>query len=604
MNPSKVLLYLFVPICFISVHFLNLGEVFGQDADNIVLLKQKAETLKAEENQDDLNQTLVELTEALWGNGQIDEAIGYYGEIIELNKQIGNDNAIAYAYSQIGLLRSEQGKIQESITQYNTAIALRRKMKDKQGLSSLLVTLGIIQKEHGIPDKAIENLEEALALSRALNNSITITDCLRSLASLYEEKGETEKAFAYQKEYTESIKIEETITRNELAEQFNEESKQKDAQLSIVNSKLEDAALREERATALALAKAKEVELLNEAKKLQELTLREQDARIKAHKMMINSFIGGGSMVLALSSLLFVGYRQNRKARKKLAFQNEEITQKNEEIILKRDALQEHSRKLQVAFQDIRSSINYAKKIQMAMMPSAELLKSGLKDSFIFFKPRDVVSGDFYWYTEQGGKIIIAAVDCTGHGVPGAFMSMIGSNILHQIVNERGVVEADEILNMLSLRIVNALHQDVTQNKDGMDAALCVIEPAKKELSFAGAKNPLVMISGDDIKVIKGDKMSIGGSLNSNSCRFTKHTIPIEKTTMCYIYSDGFQDQFGGEHKRKYMSVNFRKLLAQISKEPFDMQNQILNEELEDWMTTGEEEQIDDILVLGFKLSF
>ncbi|MDW7692761.1 SpoIIE family protein phosphatase [Flammeovirgaceae bacterium SG7u.111] len=592
MNPINIKLIIKHSFLILLLFLLvtQTRKVFSQDLASVNGLIEKAKSLKGNGKSDELNQVLIKLTQALYNDGKYNDAILYYGEMIELNKEIGNDNAIAFGYSQIANIHAEQGDLPQSIASYETAIAIRRKMRDNQGLSSLLLTLGIAQKESGQMEAAIKNLEEALELSRSLSNKYAVTDCQRSLAEVYEKLGDGEKALFYQKQYTDSYKIEEITARQELEEEFNAEKQQKDAKISKINSQLENTANVKDQALEIALAKAKEVELLEEKRKLQEMAMREQDARIESNNMMINAFIGGGSLVLILSVMLGVGYVQILKAKKNLSFKNEEILTQ--------------SIKLKSAFGDIKSSINYAKKIQMAMMPSDKAMNSGFIESFVFLKPRDVVSGDFYWHSERNGKVIVAAVDCTGHGVPGAFMSMIGSNILNQIVNERGVTEPDKVLNMLNERVKKALNQDETRNKDGMDIALCVLDPKEKTVSYAGAKNPLVLVTGDEVKIIKGDNMSIGGTCLKGDCKFTEHVVNIDETTMCYIYSDGFQDQFGGAKKKKYMSVNFRNLLKKVSIEPLEKQNELLKKELIDWMQEGKEDQIDDVLVIGFKLEF
>ncbi len=247
---------------------------------------------------------------------------------------------------------------------------------------------------------------------------------------------------------------------------------------------------------------------------------------------------------------------------------------------------------------NITASINYAVRIQKASLPQVTTIQTELPDSFILFKPKDIVSGDFYWFSKSEDKIIIAAIDCTGHGIPGAFMSLIGINLLSGIVNENKITEADEILNELHRRVQLALKQDVTANQDGMDAALCVIDTNNKKVDFAGAKNPLVYIQNDTLFRIKGDKKSIGGKQVEG--KFTKHTISAEEPTSFYIFSDGFQDQFGGKNGRKFMIKNMLNLFSDNHKLPFSKQNEIYDNTITEWKSSLP--QTDDILIIGFKL--
>ncbi|MEA2043660.1 MAG: SpoIIE family protein phosphatase, partial [Bacteroidota bacterium] len=246
---------------------------------------------------------------------------------------------------------------------------------------------------------------------------------------------------------------------------------------------------------------------------------------------------------------------------------------------------------------DITSSINYAKRIQEAMLPIKDQIKQSFDDSFILFKPRDIVSGDFYWFEEKNDKVVIAAVDCTGHGVPGAFMSLIGSEILTTIVG-KNIFDPKLILSKMNNYVVTALKQEATTNQDGMDMALCVVDKKTKTVEFAGAKNPLVYISNNEIHKIRGSRKGIGGY--QEQAEFTSEVIEYQSPSYFYIFSDGFQDQFGGPKNRKFMIRKLRQLLFEIHKLPGKEQHQILDNAVENWKGIGQ--QTDDILLIGFKI--
>jgi serine phosphatase RsbU (regulator of sigma subunit) len=276
-----------------------------------------------------------------------------------------------------------------------------------------------------------------------------------------------------------------------------------------------------------------------------------------------------------------------------------EVAERTKDLLAERSKLIEAKAELEEYNKKISSSINYAKRIQLALLPEWKNMMRHLPDSFIFFKSKDVVSGDFYYFYANENLIFIAAVDCTGHGVPGAFMSMLGMNILNQIIEGEKIHSPEKILNKLHEKIREDLKQDVTDVKDGMDAAFCVIDTETKTVTFAGANNPLVYVRGGVQYVIKGDKMSIGGYRKNQNAGFTKHVVAADKPTSFYVFTDGFQDQFGGEEYTKFYGKRFRELLLEISELPMPVQRQELQKVFFEWK--GDNEQTDDILVMGFR---
>jgi len=284
--------------------------------------------------------------------------------------------------------------------------------------------------------------------------------------------------------------------------------------------------------------------------------------------------------------------------------QAENLREINEEIKIKNDVLEQQKNVIETKNTHITASINYAYRIQRAMLPQEKSIRESLPDSMIFLCPRDIVSGDFYWFTTcqdvYGNlKMVLAAVDCTGHGVPGAFMSLVGDSLLNQIIKLKNILSPDEILSELNTGIRTSLRQDENTNRDGMDIAICVIDKQHRYLEFAGAKNPLVYITNNELEEVRGDKISIGG-LQLKEYIFHKHLIKIEQATTFYMFSDGFQDQFGGESNTKYSRKNFHKLLHRIYKKPFDEQKRFLETHLYEWMRGNR--QIDDVLVIGFRM--
>ncbi len=299
-----------------------------------------------------------------------------------------------------------------------------------------------------------------------------------------------------------------------------------------------------------------------------------------------------------------------RLSEDKLRIQNAEIQHINHEIEIQRDKANEQNDKLRLQAKNIMASIHYAKRIQSAILPPKEFIAHFMPEHFIFYRPRDIVSGDFYWFAQKGQKIVLVAADCTGHGVPGAFMSMLGTVLLNEIVNIKETYEAGEILNLFRESLIRAMRQTGKKGEaaDGMDVALCIIDIANKTVNYAGANNPLYIIrmienesKEAEVEVIKADKMPIGIHRKIKNA-FTSHTISLESGDLIYIFSDGVIDQFGGPKYRKYLSSNFKKLLLSVNHLSMSAQKVKIEEAFDKWK--GDNKQIDDILVIGVRFFF
>ena len=237
------------------------------------------------------------------------------------------------------------------------------------------------------------------------------------------------------------------------------------------------------------------------------------------------------------------------------------------------------------------------------MLPDENELQALIPESFILFTPRDIVSGDYYWFTKtEDGKIIFTAADCTGHGVPGALLTMIGFNLLNEIVQNRHITEPHLILKELHKGVRKALKQEETENRDGMDLALCTWNPKEKMLEYAGANNPIILIQNNELHYFKADKHAIGGMQKEQERLFTKHEFKIDTPTVLYAFSDGYPDQFGGKDGRKFTIKALKDLLLEIHQKPIMEQKIILDDTMRKWKGTSQK-QIDDILMIGMKLS-
>jgi serine phosphatase RsbU (regulator of sigma subunit) len=255
---------------------------------------------------------------------------------------------------------------------------------------------------------------------------------------------------------------------------------------------------------------------------------------------------------------------------------------------------------LEIKDKDLTDSLIYAQRIQEALLPSQTYFSRHFSDSFILFRPKDIVSGDFYWIGEKGEKIFVVAADCTGHGVPGALMSVIGHEVIEKTINDIGIENPSEILGVLNRALEKTFSREKnigTIIRDGMDVGICVIEKKNRKLQFAGAFFPLYLIRNKSLIEIRGDKIIIG--MNPEGVPYKNHELDLQEDDVFYLFSDGYVDQFGGKENKKFMYRRFRYLLLNIHSYPFSDQKAVLDENIRSWM--GKNQQVDDMLVIGFK---
>jgi PAS domain S-box-containing protein len=267
--------------------------------------------------------------------------------------------------------------------------------------------------------------------------------------------------------------------------------------------------------------------------------------------------------------------------------------------------LKQQQQLIEQQHKEILESIRYAKIIQKAIFPTKEQLDAILTESFVLLKPKDIVSGDFYWIKEHHNKIFIAACDCTGHGVPGAFISIIGNNLLSKCITDYEHTNPAEILNQLNSEFQNANKKINGRNdeiKDGMDIALCVIDKSKMKMEYSGAYNPIYQVKNGTLTKLATDKIPIHLFSSNTDQKFTNYQINIEPGDSYYLFSDGYADQFGGQDRKKFNYKNFQDLILSIQDLTMADQRKVFNETIEEWKLTSDEEQTDDILILGFKV--
>jgi len=482
------------------------------------------------------------------------EAIGHYRQAIGIFGQVG-ETRLSYIY--VNISRAYIRLLQHDSTLFYGKLAARmaREENDERQLAKAYFSMGMAESALGLADSALVHARHAADLGRKGGLGTIVQDALGLLSQVYKQKGDYKTALDYSE------------------------------RMSLLKDSLDKEENRREIHKVQALfdtdRKDKEIALLSKQKELDE-------ERSRRDSMMLYAAGGGLVLVMLLLVMLFSRYRDKQRSNRLLAGQNAEITRQRDEIGVKN--------------KEITDSINYAQRIQSAVLPDGKILQQLTRESFLLYRPRDIVSGDFYWFARKGPRFYIAVADCTGHGVPGALVSVIGINILNQIIERSAQPGTDEILAQLHRLIIQALNKDVQarETNDGMDIALLCIDTEKREAEFSGAARPLFVAGPDGLQLIRGDRFSIGGVKDINdTVQFAVTRIPLDRPLSFYMTTDGYADQFGEESGKKFLSRRFQALLGTLGDLPMEQQSAALDKAFLDWK--GKLEQVDDVLVLGLK---
>lgn len=501
--------------------------------------------------------------------GKIDNALESFKNAMEIDSVANDKTGLAYSFFDIGKIYQNKNEYEVAKQYFKNAKSLAKEQNMPELEARIGLETGDIHINEENYQKAVAELKNSSTIAQKINSSSILKDTYQKLSRLYDKMGDKDNALIYMK-------------------LFMLESERK---------------FKEENIRAIAEIEA----LYNIEKKEKEIGLLQRDNNIKELQAEQRSFfiIALSAGLFLLIILILILYNRNKlknRANQELNEQNIAIQEQKEEIEAQKEELAEKGNSLADKNQQITDSITYAKQIQDSLLPQLPTIKKVLPDSFIFFKPRDIVSGDFYWFTEIESKIAIALVDCTGHGVPGAFMTVLANSLLNQIVIETGITSPDLIVSLLDQKIQQNLHQQQLENAntDGLDIGLVMLDKKSRKLEYTGAKIPLYIHRKDKIEVIKPDRYSVGSTQQENKV-FSKKEIEYKPGNTIYLSSDGFQDQFGGQKNKKFMKKNFRNLLQEIGELSIVGQKDHIEETFIHWR--GSNPQTDDILVIGIKLT-
>ncbi|PCJ25399.1 MAG: hypothetical protein COA97_07870 [Flavobacteriales bacterium] len=525
--------------------------------------------------------------------GEFEEALKYFKRSRDYHIQFGAGRGLGNNLNNIGQVYSMMEQRDSSMFYYKEALSVWEETKDKKGMAMTNHNIGSLYKSIKDYNKAEEYLKKSLEICYDMNDQFGITMNISTMSKLFFDIGQKKKGLSYLKEGLAYAKKNGLLTKqielyNELFKYYKDEGKYK---VALENHEL-FFTVYDSLNNADNKKNLKEIQTKYETEKKQ-LEIETQRAEIaekdlnlseSKNKVLLLSFLSI-AFVLVIVFVIF-SLRQKNKTNKIIAYQKEIVEEKNREIT---------------------DSITYAKRIQNAILPTKKLVKEWLPNSFIFYRPKDIVAGDFYWMDQRDGYILFAAADCTGHGVPGAMVSVVCHNAMNRVIRDFNLLDPGKILDKTREIIVEQFDKSEDsevasmQNiRDGMDIALCVLNTKTNELKYAGAYNPLwiIRIGADEIEEIKANKQSIGKVENPQAYD-TQH-VQLNKGDSIYIFSDGFADQFGGEKGKKLKNRPFKKLLISMKDETMENQLKTIGNHFEIWK--GELEQVDDVCIIGVRI--
>ncbi len=583
------------------------------------------------------------------------KGLDYFLKALTIDEELGNKMEMAAALGNIGIVYYDEASASASplrdslykitLDYYQRSLKIAEELRNKSYQAIALGNIGNIYDDlsrtanpqiknpesEALCNKALDYYFKALKIDEEIGNQNGVARHFSNIGSLYTSMGKFKEAEVYLKK---AVAFDDSIGAvNDLRQDEESLSKFYDttAQVAARNKRYEEAATNY-RLSILHFKKAMSAkDIIFNLENKKELTRKEmnfafekKEAAMKAEqdkqaaiaaaenkkKNIILLFAGLGLLLTLVFALyMWRAYVQKKKANKKITLQKEQVQKQKEEI-------ESHRNELSVKNKKITDSINYAKRIQEAILPSGEELSKYFPDHFIFFRPKDIVSGDFYWYfpvpllssgkikidasfEEYTGGVIFAVADCTGHGVPGALMSTIGNTLLNKIVNEQGILQPAEILNHLQKGISQALHQESRSQDDGMDISICLFNKERTKMIFAGANHSVFLVQDNLADEIKGDLYSIGSMFSNKNAEFAQKEISLNKNTSVFLFTDGFPDQVGGASRKKYFTKRLEPLFLRIGHLNCKEQEKIIINEFDTWK--GAHVQIDDVLLVGIK---
>ena len=513
-----------------------------------------------------------------------DKALDYYAKALELNKELGDQSGIATMYMNMGVVNKEKSLFDKALENYSASLKISDEIGDKSNVAVAHINIGeVYYREHKFSEARTELLV-GLKMAGEIGSRDNIAFAYDNLAHCDSAAGNWKDAYRYERLFKE--------TNDSL---FNAESAQKTAELSTRYESEK---------------KEGQIRLLEKDKEAQAALSAEENKRSNT---ILISVVAGLSLMILFSIFLYNRYRITQKQKRIIEVQKTEVDKQRELADSRRIIAEEQRQVIQIQKSEVEKqktiveehqreiidSITYAKRLQEAILPPDEYVRKNLPESFILYKPKDIVAGDFYWMEVKDDILFIAAADCTGHGVPGAMVSIVCSNALNRTIKEFGLRSTGAILDKVTELVTETFEKSDKDVKDGMDISLLAINRKTKEIQWSGANNPLWYISQGELKSITANKQPIGK--HDHRVPFTTHRVETESGTILYLFTDGFADQFGGPKGKKFKYKQLEEKLLAIHDQPMQSQRDSLDQTLQTWK--GKLEQVDDVCILGIKLS-
>ena len=574
--------------------------------------------------------------------GIVEKALDYYFKSLKLHEELNNKQDLSSCYNNIGSIYDELNDSESALEYYKKSLVIKEKLNDKKGIATVLNNIGLIYYNRKDLTNAMDFYKRSLLINEEINNTVGISILLDNIGGIYQSKGDLNQALLY---FNKSLKLQEIdknydgqiVSHNSIGEIYfskNDYNKAKEHSLIALKYSQEYGYVDQIGISANRLysiyMKLKQFDKAIEMRNL-EIQMRDSIINEKTKKASIKSQIKyeyekkaiQDSIIVAeerkltslqlnhekkqrfalytglLLSLIFIGIIFNRfkitQKQKNIIELKEQETKKQNIIITQQKELVEEKQN------EISDSINYAKRIQTSFLANEKEFKNHFNDYFILFKPKDIVSGDFYWAISSESKLFLCVADSTGHGIPGAFMSLLNISLLNESVLSRKYNSTIDILNFIRKILILGLKPDETGHggNDGMDCIIIIIDFDTLEMEFSGANNPLWIIRNNQLIELKADKMPVGRS-PKDSTSFTSQKFQLLKDDLLFGFTDGFPDQFGGPNGKKFKYKQLEQLLLSISHESMDMQKRKLNDVFENWK--GNLEQVDDVCIIGVRI--
>lgn len=507
---------------------------------------------------------------------EFDNALEYYRQGLAIQQKINDHSGIAVSYNNIGLTYNQMGYVDSAVYYYKSSMTFREKAGDPKGIARTLTNISAIFKKENKLDSALVYIKKSVEIDESIVNKDGLSLDYFHLASIYALKGDLKKAIEAGERSLEIAKEIDypgdiAMTADLLSRIYENDHNDKKAleMYRLYNAKkdlLDSLENKKELARQFAKYEYEKQKVIDDERHKKEILKKETEE--KQQKLITYTISGGLLLVIAF---LFIIFRRLK------------ITQQQKLIIEEQK-------------QDIVDSINYAQGIQSAILPTAETMQELLPDSFVLYLPKDIVAGDFYWVEKIGNTLLFAVADCTGHGVPGAMVSVVCHNALKRATRDHGLTEPAAILDKTREIVIEQFERSEKNTKDGMDIALCALEG--NTLKFSGANNPLLIIREGQQIFYKADRQPIGSFDSAKS--FTETQIRLEHGDQLYLYSDGYADQFGGKDGKKMKSASFKRLLEEYSKLSVKDQEMALQKSFTEWKEGYD--QVDDVCVMGMRI--